>query len=311
MTVKTLKIGTRGSPLALKQAAMVMAALKAAHPALSMEQVIIKTSGDWKPEDGERRLSEIEGGKGLFVREIERALLADEIDCAVHSMKDMPSFLPDGLALDHVLERADARDAFISRTVSSYTDLPQGAVVGTSSLRRQSFLLAKRPDLKVVTLRGNVQTRLGKLDEGQVDATFLAMAGLERLGLSGDFIHPIAITEMLPACGQGIVAIETREADVDTRKLLDFIHCIKTGLCGYAERAALQILDGSCHTPIGAHARLEDGAMVFDLFVASGNGAQIFEESARGTVSDKESAIALGKAVAQQLKIRIPADIFS
>ncbi len=311
MTLKSLKIGTRGSPLALKQTAMVEAALKSVYPSLEIEQVVIKTSGDWKPEDGEKRLSEVEGGKGLFAREIERALLAGEIDCAVHSMKDMPSFLPEGLALDHVLKRADARDAFISRNVSSYLELPQGAVVGTSSLRRQAVLLSRRPDLKIVTLRGNVQTRLTKLDDGQVDATFLAMAGLNRLGIEGVFIHPVGIGEMLPACGQGIVAIETRESDADVRAMLDSIHCMQTGLCGYIERAALQVLDGSCHTPIGSHARFDGDIIIFDLVVASGDGKQVYEESASGPVSGKEDAIVFGRSVASKLKSRIPPDIFS
>ncbi|PZO86581.1 MAG: hydroxymethylbilane synthase, partial [Micavibrio aeruginosavorus] len=198
MDTKSLKIGTRGSPLALLQTEMVEGALKARLPDLQIERVVIRTTGDWKPEQGEKRLSEAEGGKGLFAREIELALLDRTIDCAVHSLKDMPSFLPEGLALDHMLERADPRDAFICHKVSSYMDLPQGAVVGTSSLRRQAFLLAKRPDLKIVPIRGNVQTRLAKLAEGQVDATYLAMAGLDRLGISGDFIHPVSMEDMLP-----------------------------------------------------------------------------------------------------------------
>ncbi len=310
MTVKTLKIGTRGSPLALKQTAMVEAALHKTHPAIETERVVIKTSGDWKPEDGEKPLSETEGGKGLFAKEIEEALMAGKIDCAVHSMKDMPSFLPAGLVLDHVLPRADARDAFISKKAKSYMNLPHGAVVGTSSLRRQSFLLSKRPDLKTVPLRGNVQTRLDKLDAGQADATFLAMAGLNRLGLSGDFIHPIDTAEMTPACGQGIVCIETRDNDEITRELLDAIHCDKTGLCGYIERAALQILDGSCHTPIGAYARFENGEVVFDLVVGSCDGKRMFEEKARGVVSSKEDAIKFGQDIANKLKPRVPADIF-
>ena len=306
-----LKIGTRGSPLAVAQTAMVEGLLLAAHPNIRLERVIIKTSGDWKPEDGEKRLSEVEGGKGLFAREIEKALLNGSIDCAVHSMKDMPSFLPEGLALDHVLERADARDAFISRKVSSYMDLPQGAVVGTSSLRRQAFLLSRRPDLKVVPLRGNVATRLAKLDDGQVDATFLAMAGLHRLSMQGDYIHALPIAEMLPACGQGIIAIETREQDLETRALLDYIHDPQTGICAAAERAALQVLDGSCHTPIGAYAQIEGQELLFDLVVASGDGTCVFSETARAPVTDPASADAFGRAVAQTLKSRAPSDIFT
>lgn len=309
MTGQILKIGTRGSPLALRQTEMVEHALKKAHPALETERVVIRTSGDWKPEDGETRLSEAQGGKGLFAREIERALLAGAIDCAVHSMKDMPSFLPDGLALDHTLARADVRDAFISFKYLSLDDLPKGAKVGSSSLRRQSFILSKRPDLDVAPIRGNVHTRLDKLRDGQFDAIFLAMAGLVRLGIEGDFIHPVE--DMVPACGQGIVAIETRSNDAQTRMLLDGIHHPETGLAGYIERAALQVLDGSCHTPIGAYARPDDaGRMKFDLIVGSGDGKRIFADHAAQSVATKEEAEAFGRTLALRLKPRVPADIF-
>lgn len=311
MTQKSFKLGTRGSPLALKQAAMVKEALISAHPGLAVETVIIKTSGDWKPADGETRLSELEGGKGLFVREIERALMGGDIDFAVHSMKDVPSFLPEGLALDHVLPRADVRDAFICRSVSSFMDLPVGATVGTSSLRRQAFLLGKRPDLKVVPLRGNVQTRIDKMDAGAVDATFLAMAGLNRLGLSGDFIHPVPMGDMLPACGQGIVALETRADDFETQLLLDAIHHAETGLCGAIERAALQTLDGSCHTPIGAHARIYGDVVLFDLIVASGDGRQVFAEEASIALDVHGDAAAFGRATAEKLKARLPDGILA
>ncbi len=311
MDTKSLKIGTRGSPLALLQTEMVEGALTARFPDLRIERVVITTTGDWKPEQGEKRLSEAEGGKGLFAREIEQALLDGTIDCAVHSLKDMPSFLPEGLALDHMLERADPRDAFICHKVSSYMDLPEGAVVGTSSLRRQAFLLAKRPDLKIVPIRGNVQTRLGKLAEGQVDATYLAMAGLNRLGISGDFIHPVSKEDMLPACGQAVIAIETRKDDLETRKILDSIHNKDAGLTSAAERAALQVLDGSCHTPIGAFAVMRGGDMDFKLAVASGDGLQFFEDAASGSVTSVKEAETLGRDIASRLKERIPSDIFA
>lgn len=311
MTKPVLKIGTRGSPLALTQTRMVEARLLAAYPGLGIEIVTIKTSGDWVPSDGEKRLSEIEGGKGLFAREIEKALLAGDIDCAVHSMKDMPSFLPEGLALDHALERADARDAFICRRASSYTDLSPAAVIGTSSLRRQAFVLARRPDLKIATLRGNVATRLEKLDDGQVDATFLAMAGLTRLGMSGDYIHPVSVDEMVPACGQGIIAIETRKDDMRTREMMESIHVNEAGLCGAAERSALQILDGSCHTPIGAHARIAGSRMSFDLVVAYGDGRALFEDRAAEDIRDNRDAAEFGAVIASRLKERVPADIFA
>jgi hydroxymethylbilane synthase len=306
-----LKIGTRGSPLALKQTEMVEDALRAARPGLGIERVIIKTSGDWKPEDGEKRLSEIEGGKGLFVREIEKALLDGTIDCAVHSTKDMPSFLPDGLALDHMLERADPFDAFICRKFSSFMELPQGAIVGTTSLRRQAFVLARRPDLKIVSLRGNVHTRIAKLDAGQVDATFLAFAGLQRLGLGGeDFVHKLSADDMLPACGQGTISIETRKDDKEIRDLLLCLHHERTGFCTFAERTALQILDGSCHTPIGSFARFDGGDMQFDLAVASPDGKKFFTESGTQPVGSRSEAEEFGRAVASRLKTRVPPDIF-
>lgn len=308
---KTIRLGTRGSPLALLQAQMVEDRLKAAHSGLHVERVVIKTSGDWRPEQGETRLSEIEGGKGLFIREIEKALVDGAIDLAVHSMKDVPSFLPEGLAVDHVLERADARDAFICNDYASYMDLPEGAIVGTSSLRRQSFLLSRRSDLTVVPLRGNVATRLAKMNEGRVQATFLAMAGLTRLGITGDYIHPLSVGDMVPACAQGIIGIETREDDSSTRALLDAIHHHETGLCGYAERAALQVLDGSCHTPIGAHAVLENGDMTMMLVVGSGDGTRMFDTHGKAPVATKAEATDFGAALAKSLKPRIPADIFS
>jgi hydroxymethylbilane synthase len=311
MTVKTLKIGTRGSPLALRQTALVEEALTAIHPWLATERVIMRTSGDWKPEDGEKRLSEAEGGKGLFAREIERALAKGEIDCAVHSLKDMPSFLPQGLALDHVLERGDPRDAFICSTASAMDELPLGAIIGTSSLRRQSFVLMKRADLKVVPFRGNVQTRLSKLEEGQVDATFLALVGLQRLDLHESFVHPVSISDMLPSCGQGTIAIETRIGDDDVRLLMDGIHHVKTGICSFIERAALQALDGSCHTPIGAYARFEGEKILFDLVVASGDGKRVYRDSAQGMIDDKVSAEQFGHELGAKLKAVVPTDIFS
>lgn len=305
-----LKIGTRGSPLALVQTSMVEAKLRAVNPELQIERVIIKTSGDWKPSDGETRLSETAGGKGLFALEIEEALLADKIDCAVHSLKDMSSFLPDGLAIDHVLEREDPRDAFICLKADHFMDLPQGAVVGTSSLRRQAFLMEKRPDLKSVPLRGNVHTRIEKLKEGQVDATFLAMAGLKRLGLSENFIHPIDDAEILPACAQGIVGIEARIDDEEMRNLLDQIHHAPTGLCAAMERAALQTLDGSCRTPIGSYARFKGEDILFDLKVASCDGRRVYADQMIVRVKTMEEAARAGHDIASKLKPNIPADIF-
>lgn len=306
-----LKIGTRGSPLAMVQTKTVEALLRAAFPALEIGIVPIRTSGDWKPEDGEKRLSESEGGKGLFAREIEKALLEGHIDCAVHSLKDMASFLPGGLVIDHVIKREDPRDAFVSFKYDSVDALPEGAVVGTSSLRRQALLLARRPDLQVVPLRGNVQTRLDKLKDGMADATFLAMAGLNRLNISGNFVHAIPTEIMLPACAQGIVGIERRMEDERVKNLLDAIHHYETGLCAKAERAALQVLDGSCHTPIGAYARLSGDEMQFDLVVASGGGRQVFRHSAVSDIAGDEQAAAFGADIAAVLKKDVPADIFA
>lgn len=306
MAEKTLKIGTRGSPLALKQAQMLTMELAAVYPDLACELIEIKTSGDWKPRDGENRLSEQQGGKGLFIKEIEVALLRGDIDCAVHSMKDVPSFLPDEAAVDHVLMRADPRDALISLKGESIEALPQGAVVGTSSLRRQSFLLHRRPDLKVVPLRGNVQTRIEKLKDGQVDATFLAVAGLNRLGIEHDFIHPLSVDIILPACGQGIIAIETRKKDSQTRAILDAIHHGETGLCVAAERAALQTLDGSCHTPIGAYARLSGHDMTLIVAVGAPEGASLWQEGGVDKIAGVTEAILFGQRVAEKLKTALP-----
>lgn len=306
MSEQVLKIGTRGSPLALLQTQMTVNALIAAHPDLVCEIVTITTSGDWKPEEGENRLSEKEGGKGLFIKEIEAALMDGRIDCAVHSMKDVPSFLPEGASVDHVLKRADERDALISFHGTSIESLPQGATVGTSSMRRTAFLLHRRPDLNIVPLRGNVQTRIDKLKNGQVDATFLAMAGLRRLEIDGDFIHPLSVDVMRPACGQGIVAIETRSDDARTRGLIDAIHHQETGLCAAAERAALQILDGSCHTPIGSYATINNGEMTLIVTVALTDGSALWEEGGIQKISTTDDAVSFAQAIAQKLKDRLP-----
>lgn len=307
MSGTSFKIGTRGSRLALIQAETVKAALERVHPDQQVEIVVIKTSGDWKPQDGETRLSENEGGKGLFAREIEKALLDGAIDCGVHSLKDMASFLPEGLVVDHVLAREDARDAFISPKYTSIDDLPQGAIVGTSSLRRQAFVLAHRPDVKVVPIRGNVDTRLQKLRDGQADATILAMAGLNRMGLAKEVTVVIEPEDMLPACGQGAVCIETREGDDNAAKLLAPLHCFETGLCVFAEREVLRVLDGSCHTPIAAYAVIEkDGLMWLRALVADEKGQSLYYEAGRAEVEGIEGAKAFGRDIGQKLKDVIP-----
>jgi hydroxymethylbilane synthase len=309
--MKPLRIGTRGSKLALVQAGMVEDALKAAHPDLRTETVIIQTSGDWKPEQGETRLSESAGGKGLFAREIELALLDGAIDCGVHSLKDLASALPEGLAVRHVLPRADSRDAFLSNGARRIADLKQGAVVGTSSLRRQAMLLKMRPDLKIVTLRGNVPTRIEKLRAGQVDATILAYAGLRRLGLESEVAAVLEFDEMLPAACQGIVGIETRRDDNDTAMILDAIHHRATGLMAAAERMALGTLSGSCHTPIGAQAVIVKDTLSLRVLVASADGTQIFMDEQSGPVQSDEDAALMGQVVGMRLKARVPPNLLS
>jgi hydroxymethylbilane synthase len=254
-----LKIGTRGSPLALAQAHETRARLMAAHglPEDAFEIVVIKTTGDRVLD---RPLSEI-GGKGLFTKEIEDALIGGGIDIAVHSMKDMPTDQPEGLAITTLLPREDVRDAFVTLGEHGLGTLPEGAVVGTSSLRRRAQLAHRRPDLRVVEFRGNVQTRMKKLREGVAEATFLAMAGLHRLGLLEIARSPIATDTMLPAIAQGAIGIEQRLADTAVAALLAPIHDAETGHRLAAERAFLKRLDGSCQTPIAGLAELRDGTL--------------------------------------------------
>lgn len=304
-----IRIGTRGSRLAQVQTEMVIAALRKAHPGITVEVVTIQTTGDWKPAQGETRLLESAGGKGQFAKEIEESLLAGRVDCGVHSMKDMPAFLPDGLVIEHVLPAEDPRDVFISHICSSWQELPQGATVGTSSLRRQAFLLAQRPDLKVVTLRGNVQTRLEKLKAGQVDATFLAFAGLRRLGLEGVATQILEPRDFLPACGQGMIAIEIRSDNDKARALLNAIHDRATGLRAQAERAVLQILDGSCHTPVGVHATSVNGKMTLTAQLTREDGSESFHDRSEGPVSSEVQARALGESLGRRLKEKVPSDL--
>ena len=296
----SVRIGTRGSPLALAQAQMVKSGLAAAHPALAapgaVEIVIIKTTGD-RIQD--RALSEI-GGKGLFTKEIEEALIDGRIDVAVHSMKDVPTHLPDGLEIACLLEREDPRDVLISRHGSSITALPQGAIVGSASLRRQAQLLAQRPDLKVVTLRGNVGTRLAKLEAGEADATLLALAGLKRLGKADVATAILDMTEMLPAVAQGAIGLEIRATDRRMRDLLAPLHHAATEAAVLAERACLAELEGSCRTPIAAHARIDaDGLLHLAALVAKPDGSKVHRDSRVGPVAD---AVRLGEEAGRTLK---------
>ena len=279
-----LNIGTRGSPLALAQAYETRARLSQAFdlPHEAFEIVIIKVTGDLIQD---RALKDI-GGKGLFTREIEEALLAGSIDIAVHSMKDMPVEQPTGLLLDTYLPREDVRDAFVSLTCDRIADLAQGATVGTSSLRRKAQLLARRPDLNVVEFRGNVQTRLKKLGDGVAEATFLAMAGLNRLGMDDVKCTAIAPEDMLPAIAQGAIGIEWRGDDARMAEMLAAIHHGPTGQRLVAERAFLAALDGSCETPIGGLADLDGGNLHLRGEILRVDGSEVLGDDMTGAVED-------------------------
>ena len=292
-----LTLGTRGSKLALTQAGLVRDALARSVPALAapdaIEIIVIKTTGDAIQD---RPLSEA-GGKGLFVKEIEEAMLARRIDIAVHSMKDMPTAQPAGLTIAAFLAREDARDVLIAGDIKRVADLAQGAVVGTSALRRRAQLLHCRPDLKIVTLRGNVDTRLRKREAGDVEATVLALAGLKRLGLE-HVGAAIPEDEMLPAVGQGAICIECRADDAQTRGWLAAIDHGPTATCVKAEHAMLSVLDGSCRTPIAGHAVLTDGVIHLRGLIAKPDGSQLIATERRGGFADAE---ALGRDAGQEL----------
>lgn len=304
-----LKIGTRGSPLALAQAHETRDRLAKAFalPQEAFEIVVIKTSGDNMQLIAEDRpLKEI-GNKGLFTKEIEEAMLAGGIDIAVHSMKDMPVEQPAGLLLDCYLPREDVRDAFVSPAVARLSDLPQGAVVGTSSLRRRAQLLHFRSDLKVVEFRGNVQTRLQKLADGVALATFLAMAGLNRLGRSDVAQSPVEPEQMLPAVAQGAIGIERRADDRRTAALLEAIHDTPTGQRLAAERAFLATLDGSCETPIGGLAELNGGTLRLRGEILRPDGSDCLADEVTGAVEDGPH---MARALAEGLKTRAGAGFF-
>ena len=297
-----LRIGTRGSPLALWQAhevrRLLMAALDA--PEAAFQIVVIKVLGD---QVLDRALKDI-GGKGLFTREIEAALLDGGIDIAVHSMKDMPTLQPKGLQLDCYLPRADVRDAFVSPLHAGIADLPQGAVVGSSSLRRRAQLRLRRPDLQLVEFRGNLQTRMRKLDEGVAAATFLAMAGLTRLGMVHVARGAIEPDQMLPAVAQGAIGVERRSADTRVADLLALIHDHDTGLRLAAERAFLATLDGSCETPIAGLAVLEGSRLWLRGEILRPDGSEAIAGEIRGAVAE---GAGLGETLARQLLAQAPA----
>jgi hydroxymethylbilane synthase len=300
-----LKIGTRGSPLALAQAHETQARLMAAHalPREAFEIVVISTSGD-RIQD--RPLSEA-GGKGLFTKEIEEALLARRIDIAVHSSKDMPTVLPDGLELCAFLPREDPRDAFIGKAAARILDLPHGAKIGSSSLRRQALIRRMRPDLELVTFRGNVQTRLKKLEEGVADGTILAIAGLKRLGLEYVATDLMPLESFPPAPGQGAICIESRVGDGAVETMLSAIDDAPTGQALACERAFLAVLDGSCRTPIAGHATVEGAHLSFRGLIATPDGSKAHEIEAGGPAED---AVLVGKQAGAELRARAGAAFF-
>ncbi len=292
-----LKIGTRGSPLALYQANETKARLKAAHGFSDddIEIVVITTTGD---RIRDRPLAEI-GGKGLFTKEIEEALFEKSIHLAVHSMKDMPARLPDGLVMAALLPREDPRDAFLSPVAKDIDGLPQGAVVGSSSVRRAAQLKRLRPDLEVIQFRGNVETRLKKLADGVAAATFLASAGLNRLGLKDKITSIVPLDVMLPAVAQGCIGIETRADDQKTQELLAAIHHAETAIAVNCEREFLAALDGSCRTPLAGHAVVKNGQVEFRGHALTLDGAHCFETTRQGAPSDSAR---MGREAGEEVK---------
>jgi hydroxymethylbilane synthase len=292
-----LKIGTRGSPLALYQANETRERLMAAHglSEADIEIVVITTTGD---RVRDRPLSEI-GGKGLFTKEIEEALFARDIHLAVHSMKDMPARLPDGLTIAALLPREDVRDAFLSPVAVSIQALARAATVGSSSVRRAAQLKRLRPDLNVIQFRGNVETRLRKLEEGVAQATFLAAAGLKRLGLAGKITSLVPTDVMLPAVAQGCIGIETREDDSATRALLAPLNHAASAVAVTCERAFLAALDGSCRTPLAGHATVTAGQISFRGHALTHDGVHCFETTRTGAAADAER---LGREAGEQVK---------
>jgi len=284
MSDQTIRIATRKSPLAMWQAEHVTAELKKAHPGLKVEILGMSTQGD---KILDTPLAKI-GGKGLFVKELEVAMLDGRADIAVHSMKDVPVELPDGLHLSTILEREDPRDAFVSNTYKTFDELPKGARVGTSSLRRQCQLVQSRPDLQILPLRGNVNTRLRKLDEGEYDAIILAAAGLKRLGFHDRITAEISAEISLPAIGQGAVGIECRIDDTRINELLTPLHHIETAYCVRAERAMNNRLEGGCQVPIAGFAMLENNELWLRGLVGKVDGSEIIRGESKGTADEAE-----------------------
>ena len=293
------RIGTRGSPLALAQANEVRNHLAAAHglDPESFEIVVIRTTGDRVSDQPLRDF----GGKGLFTKEIEEALLEGRIDCAAHSMKDVPVVQPEGLVIDACLQSEDVRDAFVSLSGGTLVEMPEGSTLGTSSIRRRAQALRCRPDLNVVEFRGNVQTRLRKLESGVAKGTLLAMAGLRRLGLAGSArVVPLDVNDMLPAVGQGIIGLERREDDRDVAQLIDAVRHAETETRMQAERAFLARLDGSCRTPIAGYGEVRGGRLRLTGEILRTDGSEAHAGTREGPVEDGP---ALGRDLAEALLV--------
>jgi hydroxymethylbilane synthase len=292
-----LRVGTRGSRLALWQADHVAARLRARQPGLAVETVVITTKGDRVVDTALSRV----GDKGLFTRELEEALRDGRIDVAVHSLKDLPTALPPDLAIGAILEREDPRDALVGRAPGGLAGLPRGARVGTSSLRRRAQLLERRPDLRIVDLRGNVPTRLAKVERGDCDAAVLALAGLRRLGLEAAVAAALEPQELLPAVGQGAIAVQSRAGDRRVGPWLSALDHTPTRLATLAERAFLARLEGGCQVPIGAFAALAEGRLHLRGLVADVDGSVVLRGALAAAVADEPAATRLGERVADQL----------
>jgi hydroxymethylbilane synthase len=303
---KNLRIGTRQSPLAQAQTHMFIAALKKKFPDLATEIVLIKASGDYDPKSGKDELLYHQGGKGLFTKELEAALLDDRIDVAVHSMKDVPAFIDDVFSVTTVLPREDARDVFVSLKAKSPDELPEGAVIGTSSPRRRAQLLHHWPHLKAEPFRGNVDTRLRKIADGQVDGTFLAYAGLKRLGREGEASSFIDLNKMLPCGAQGIVGLEIMKANALLAALLQAVNHADSFIAMQAERGMLRRLDGSCQSPIGAYAQVEGGQVTLKGAVFDLDGKEMWQASGKAPVAEAES---LGDRLGQEIRLKVPPGI--
>jgi len=291
---KHIRVGTRGSALALWQAEWVKSELEKKYPGMAVTLTKIKTTGD---KILDVPLAQV-GGKGLFVKEIEEAMLSNEIDIAVHSMKDVPTFFPDGLHLSCITKREDPRDALLSRNRVKFKDLPKGANVGTSSLRRQAQLMHIRPDFVIHQLRGNVDTRLRKLKEGQFDAIVLAAAGVKRLGLAENVTEYIAPEISLPAIGQGALGVECRIDDRELNDLISFFNHTDSRTCVMGERALLRRLEGGCQVPIACYGQMKDGQLHLTGLVGSVDGKRIIKDTIEGA---PEKAEKLGVTLAEKL----------